>query len=67
MGSEPSVIVWTSNTQQGQIKSDFIITEGLKESIGNVALSKTSKLLAVNCNDSDHKMIVYDLKSTKTK
>jgi hypothetical protein len=29
LGSAPSVILWTS-TVQGQIKSDFTITEGLK-------------------------------------
>lgn len=66
LGSAPSVVIWTSAVL-GQIKSDFTITEGLKESVGNVSLSKTSRYLAVNCDDSDHTLLVYDISTISTK
>jgi hypothetical protein len=46
------------------MKSKLIITDELKESVGNVTFSKGKdgpEFLAVNCNDSDHTLIVYKL------
>ena len=52
------------NTNEKVMKSKLIITDELKESVGNVVLSKGKdgpEFLAVNCNDSDHTLIVYNL------
>jgi hypothetical protein len=46
------------------MKSKLIITDELKECVGNLAFSKGKdgpELLAVNCNDSDHTLVVYKL------
>jgi hypothetical protein len=70
MGTLPSVILW--DTEEDVMKSKLIITDQLKESVGNVAFNKAAKdkpeFLAVNCNDSDHTLIVYKIeyKTDKT-
>ncbi len=63
MGTLPSVILWDS--KEDVMKSKLIITDQLKESVGNVAFNKAKDrpdFLAVSCNDSDHTLIVYNIK-----
>lgn len=60
------IIIWnTKNIDNGALKSEFIITKGLKESVGNVCLSPSQKLIAATCNDEDHSLVVYDLQQLK--
>ena len=60
LGTKPSVMLWTTD-QLEQIKPSLIITTNLKQSVGNIAISKSKKLLAVTCNDADHSIVIYDI------
>ncbi len=40
----------------------MIISKELEYSVGNVCISKSKDLLAVSCNDEEHKIVIYDLK-----
>ena len=45
------LMVWQSNKQDGILKEKVVITEELKESLGNVCISKSKRLIAATCND----------------
>ena len=61
VGSSPSIIMWkTDSNEDGVLEKQFIVTEELKDSVGNICLSHTRNYLAAVCNDSEHKLVVYD-------
>jgi hypothetical protein len=46
------IVVWnTKKIENNALKSEFIITKNLKQSVGNVCLSPSQKFLAATCND----------------
>lgn len=38
-----------------------MVSEELRDSVGNVCISKSQKLIAASCNDEDHHIVVYSL------
>jgi hypothetical protein len=51
-GTNPMIVIWnTKNVADGAIKSEFIITKDLKDSVGTVCFSPSQKFIAATCND----------------
>ena len=51
VGTKPVVILWETNPSEGSLKSSFIVSKELTESVGTVCLSPQGDFLAVTCND----------------
>ena len=62
MGTKPMALVWSSEKgPDGSLPVLHYLTEGLLESIGNVAISPSKRFVAVSCNNEDHNIVIYDL------
>ena len=42
------------------MKESLVISEELKDSVGNVCISKKKDLIAATCNDENHTIVIYD-------
>lgn len=62
LGLKPMVIIWNTEKQDGELKIEHLLVEGLKESVGNVTLSASRPLVAASCNNEDHDIVIFDLK-----
>ena len=62
VGSKPMVALWNTKEKEGGfLKGDMTLSKELTHSVGNICISKSKKYLAVNCNDEDHKIVIYDI------
>lgn len=64
VGSQPTIIMWETvdQNEDGVLNKNFIVSDELKDSVGNVSLSHSKNLMAAICNDLGHTLVIYDCK-----